>query len=102
MAAFLDVSGAFDYANVDILLAKLRDVGCSDSVLSFVQFIMYGRRVYATCLNVEFRRAYRGVPQGGLLSPLLYVLYISGITGNIGEHIEVSQYADDVAVYVKC
>lgn len=55
MAAFLNVIDAFDRIDVDILLIKLRDIGCSGNVLNFVQFIMYG--VHAGCLNGEFRRA---------------------------------------------
>ena len=71
IAAFLDVKGAFDNVNTDILLAELSRIGCSDSIIQFVKFLTHSRFIHADYLEDDFRVAYKGTPQGGVLSPLL-------------------------------
>ena len=46
--------------------------------------------------RVTFRE---GVPQGSVISPLLFSIYNNDITDNIFPHTKVSLFADDVAVY---
>ncbi|XP_032677713.1 uncharacterized protein LOC116847140 isoform X2 [Odontomachus brunneus] len=62
-----------------------------------------GRRVvgYVGGRNLGLRVASRGVPQGSILSPLLFNFYISGIHGNLGENVQILAYADDVVLYSK-
>lgn len=43
----------------------------------------------------------KGVPQGGVLSPLLYIIYVKDITKNVPKSVKISQFADDIAVYIK-
>ncbi|XP_046144405.1 uncharacterized protein LOC123988423 [Osmia bicornis bicornis] len=43
-------------------------------------------------------RVHKGVPQGGVLSPLLFSLYISSVTDGIPEGVTVTLFADDIAV----
>ena len=101
VAAFLDVKGAFDNVNVDILLDELSSLGCSDSIIEFVKFLTHCRYIHADCLEDDIRTAYKGVPQGGVLSPLLYIIYVSSITKNLYKSVYVSQFADDIGLYVK-
>ncbi|XP_066590819.1 uncharacterized protein [Prorops nasuta] len=42
----------------------------------------------------------KGLPQGGVLSPLLYLLYVSDIDKNLDKNIIMSQFADDIAVFI--
>lgn len=44
---------------------------------------------------------HKGVPQGGVLSPLLYLLHVSDIVKNISNRVTVSQFADDIGLYSK-
>lgn len=43
----------------------------------------------------------KGLPQGGVLSPLLYALYTKDIGNNINPQTKVIQYADDIAIIVR-
>ncbi|OXU18623.1 hypothetical protein TSAR_001811 [Trichomalopsis sarcophagae] len=42
-----------------------------------------------------------GVPQGGDLSPLLYVLYVAKIMTDLPKTINISQFGDDIALFCK-
>jgi retron-type reverse transcriptase len=44
-------------------------------------------------------RKYKGLPQGSVLSPTLYSLYMAGLRTKISQHCKLLEYADDVAVY---
>ena len=99
LAAFLDVDAAFPSVNPDILLLRLKEVGVSSSVLRYVKFSTNERRIYCDLLGDECRKSYLGVPQGGVLSPLLYNIYVAGICKNVPKSVVVSQFADDIAVY---
>ena len=47
MAAFVDIQGAFDNVNPVIMLKeKLKEIGCSGTILKFVQHFTYRRSIY--------------------------------------------------------
>ena len=100
IAAFLDIQSAFDNVNSDILIDKLSSMQCSTMLIRFVKFLTYEREIY-TENSKRARLVYKGVPQGGVLSPLLFILYISDISNNLPKSISVSQFADDFAIYSK-
>ncbi|KAL7296798.1 hypothetical protein TKK_0010198 [Trichogramma kaykai] len=101
LAAFLDVKGAFDNINIELLLFKLKRQGCSAHIIEYVKHIAHNRRMHASCLGPDFRYAHRGVPQGGVLSPLLYIMYVSNIVNNVPKLITIFQFADDIALHIK-
>ena len=101
LAAFLNVSGAFNHVNSDILLDTLAKIGCSPQIIKFIKFLTHDRYVYTNVEGYEKLKAHKGVPQGGVLSPLLYIIYVSCITKDIPENVTVSQFADDICIYSK-
>lgn len=101
IAIFLDVIGAFNYVNIDILLSKLVTVGCSYKLISFIKFIAHERYIQTAYSAEDTRNVHMGVPQGGVLSSLLYLIYVSNIADDINKNVKVSQFADDIALYVK-
>lgn len=101
LAVFLDVQGAFDNVNIDILLTKLSSIGCSTRVIEFISFLARERLILTAYTGEEIRRLYK-VPQGGrVLSPLLYLIYVSNIADGISSSVTLSQFADDIAASVK-
>ncbi|XP_058798339.1 uncharacterized protein LOC131668300 [Phymastichus coffea] len=56
------------------------------------------RQVFADEIT-EPKIAYKGVPQGGVLSPLLYIIFVANIIKNISSRVSISQFADDIALY---
>ena len=98
-AAFSDVIGAFDNAIIDILLQKLAEIGVSQKFINFIKFLTSERLVYTKNIGNEARKVYKGVPQGGVLSPILYCIYVAKILHKLPKSVHGSQFADDVALY---
>ncbi|CAB0034761.1 unnamed protein product [Trichogramma brassicae] len=97
-AAFLDVEGAFDNVNIDILIDKLASLGCSLNTILFIKFITHERFIHTEIDGLK-RRSCRGVPQGSVLSPLLYAIYVASVTEGLPACVHVSQFADDLAIF---
>ncbi|XP_066585913.1 uncharacterized protein [Prorops nasuta] len=102
LACFLDVQGAFDNVLCDVLITKLTNLGCPFNIISFVQFLTFSRQVSFMISSVEStsRLVSKGLPQGGVLSPLLYLIYVSDIMKGLHSKIIVSQFADDIGVFL--
>ncbi len=75
----LDLQKAFDTVNHSILLDKVGAMGFSDTVKSWVASYLSGReqRVEVGGMLSESKTVYNVVPQGSVLGPLLFLLYIN-------------------------
>lgn len=98
-AIYTDLSKAFDRLDHDILLHKLNNFGISDLLLSFFKSYLTQRSQFVECRGFESKafEVSSGVPQGSILGPLLFVIFINDII----EDLDVSYllYADDVKIY---
>lgn len=76
---YLDYAKAFDKVDHEILLAKLRKYGIRGKVLKWINSFLFGRE---QCVVVEGKHStfrlviISGVPQGTVLGPILFILYI--------------------------
>lgn len=101
VALFVDVTAAYDNVDLNIMIDQLKEIDCPSSIIRFVYIwsrIRYTQFVSSEEQTVE-RKVYRGLPQGAVLSPILYSLYTQGITKNLGENVQTVQFADDIAIY---
>ena len=94
----LDLQKAFDSVNHKILTSKLRAMGVSQAAVNW--FILYlGGRVQAVEISSvfsEFRSVTCGVPQGSILGPLLFLIYVNDMKAAVT--CELLLYADDSAL----
>ncbi|XP_058800080.1 uncharacterized protein LOC131669309 [Phymastichus coffea] len=99
LAAFLDIQGAFDNVNVEILLDKLAAVGCPLIFIKFIQHLTWDRIICSDILGENIRTVCKGVPQGGVLSPLLSCIYIASVCNHLPKSVKIANFANDIAFY---
>lgn len=100
MRIFIDFSKAFDRINHKTLLQKLELSGIRGRALKILESYLQFRfqRVVINCQSSEFRKLSAGVPQGSILGPLLFNLYINDIA-NIDDEANRIIYADDASIF---
>ena len=96
LAIFLDFSKAFDTLDHEILLYKLKYYGIKDKALFLFRNYLTNRRQYTELGGVKsnLSNIKTGVPQGSILGPLLFLLYINDIA-DITKYLKTIIYADD-------
>ena len=95
----IDLSKAFDCVQHKLLLAKLHRYGIRDGALRLIQSYLHARkqRVEINHTLSQFMNVTVGVPQGSVLGPLLYIVFSNDLN-NIIQDIELTTYADDIAL----
>jgi hypothetical protein len=95
----LDFSNAFNTVDFEILLSILRSLNISPAVIDWFHSYLHGRRqrVKVDSFRSSWCSTLAGVPQGGVLSPLLFSIFINSITKNIFSSYHL--YADDLQIY---
>ena len=98
-AVFLDIAKAFDKVWHDGLIFKLKQTGISGSLLKFFESYLFNRqqRVVLNGSMSNYSAIESGVPQGSVLGPLLFLIYINDLERNIKSNIKF--FADDTMLF---
>ena len=102
LTACIDVKSAYDNVDHEILIRKLMQKNCPLKIVKFIE-------TWITDREIKYMKSYanpvsgiqmKGLPQGAILSPILYNIYTADITRNVDwQHVNVLQYADDILIY---
>jgi endonuclease/exonuclease/phosphatase family metal-dependent hydrolase len=96
---FLDIAKAFDSVWHPGLLFKLAKLGFHPYLVKFLQSFLQGRTFSATWMRASssYRPIQAGVPQGSVLSPVLFNIYTADMP-DLGPHVDLHLFADDNAM----
>ena len=98
-AIFLDISKAFDKVWHEGVIHKLKCNGISGNLLAFFENYLENRhqRVVLNGIESDWKKLEAGVPQGSVLGPLLFLVYINDLTDNITSQMRL--FADDSSLF---
>ena len=98
---FLDISKAFDKVWHDSLIFRLKSYGVEGELLLLLKNYLHNRqqRVVLNGQTSEWKKIYSRVPQGSVLGPILFSIYINGLPDGITSICKI--LADDTSLFSK-
>ena len=96
---YLDFQKAFDKVPHKRLLAKLKAYGLNGILLSWISDFLSNRKQQVVVRRTysEWSNVISGVPQGSVLGPLLFILYVNDLPDSIQSFMGI--FADDTKIY---
>ena len=101
LALFIDVSKAFDSLDHQLLFAKSNIYGVRGTALDLLKSYFSNHFQYATVNNdsSNFCKITTGVPQGSIIGPLMYAIYVNDVF-NVADFMKCVIYADDTFIII--
>ena len=96
---FLDISKAFDKVWHEGLILKLNQYGISENLLCLIKCFLKNRkqRVVLNGQTSSWTNVLAGVPQGSILGPLFFLIYINDLSDDISSNPKL--FADDTSLF---
>jgi hypothetical protein len=98
---YLDIQKAFDSVPHDLLLYKIHKIGIRGKLYNWIKDFLTGRS-FTVKINDKSSKSYpikSGVPQGSVLGPILFTIYINDLPDDLPNNIKLKLFADDAKLY---
>ncbi|GBL85490.1 hypothetical protein AVEN_34656-1 [Araneus ventricosus] len=97
----LDIKSAFDTMNWPVLFKTLESYGFPAFFKNFIYFYLKNRRVFYTNDVLEISRpCSKGCPQGSVIAPTIWNIYINSILINDRPDLHIQAFADDLVLLI--
>lgn len=99
--AYIDFRRAFDSVVHSKLYIKLKSMGINGNLLNWISDFLSNRSQAVRVANSTstFRVVRSGVPQGSVLGPILFLVFVNDVVDLFGSGLNLKLYADDVKLY---
>ena len=99
-AVALDISKAFERIWHAGFLHKIKSYGISGQIFGLISFFFFSNKWLRVVPVGKSSQEYAGVPQGSILGPTLFLLYINDLLDDV--ICDITIFADDTTLYSKC
>lgn len=102
LASFLDIEGAFNNVETTSIKKALVSAGVESTIVNWID-VMLKSRIISSKLSgsIMKKTVTRGTPQGGVISPLLWILVVNQILENMkAKGYKTIAYADDIVILI--
>ena len=103
LVSWIDLQKAFDKVWMAELLVKLLSNGITSYMFNWIKSYLYNRRARVSVDRSRSKKILlrHGAPQGGVLSPTLFLLFINDLVSELPKGVKSILYADDLVIWCK-
>ena len=97
---FLDLAKAFNSISIDVFMNKIKRYGVGENARFLLNSFLCDRKqcVKNGIAKSDWVVINHGVPQGTVLGPLIYILYVNDFSEAVSTNCDLLQFADDTAI----
>ncbi|BFZ07875.1 hypothetical protein BsWGS_10914 [Bradybaena similaris] len=101
LTLWVDFKQAFDKVWKEELVVKLQRCGIHSNMIRWIQSYLHNRRTKVRLDGIHSKKVLicQGVPQGGVVSPTLFLVYINDLVKDLPAGVKAALYADDLVLY---
>ena len=100
---YFDFKKAFDKVSHRKLLFKIKDIGISRNIYNWIESFLINRKqsVKINYTYSKFKNILSGVPQGSVIGPILFIIFINDLTNLFTDKIKIELFADDTKIHLQ-
>ena len=97
---FLDLAKAFNSISIDVFMNKIKRYGIGENARFLLNSFLCDRKQFVKIgiAKSDWVVINHGVPQGTVLGPLIFILYVNDFSEAVSANCDVLQFADDTAI----